>query len=196
MKNINTFALIVLFLFSPFIAFLFSLYMLRQNYSYTHFLSFFMGLCAILFPPYADLYRHTLTYFSFWSDTSALWETILLNSDFLLTGLSCLFAKGHIPFEIVRFLFVFVCYEIYFALFKYYAFRNEWLQAHPKSLFIAFLITFALVPFIWIVNGLRQVTACTVMLWATYLIFERHKSYGWLLCWDLVFIFPLWLLRW
>ena len=113
----------------------------RKKYAFT-FLALFMGLCAILYPPYADLYRHQLKYFSFATEYDSLQIITTNGLDFLLHTINNAFAQLGINFEIIRFLFTFISYQICFWIFKDIVSRNHLLSTNRKYYFITFLCVF------------------------------------------------------
>ena len=66
--------LIILFVLYPFatLPFLFIKIIERKKYAFV-LLAIFMGLCAILYPPLGDLYRHSLRYFSYFNENGSNW---------------------------------------------------------------------------------------------------------------------------
>ena len=151
----------------------------RKKYAFV-LLSVFMGLCAILFPPFADLYRHNLNYFNF-SHEYSTFEIVTSNGlDFLLHTISNTFSDLNINFELIRFLFAFTSYQISFYLFRNIVSKNRELSENQKIYFISFLCVFLSVPFIWIVNGLRYTLAASFLLMALYRMFFIRKYNWWI----------------
>lgn len=156
----------ILFLLSPLLAlpFIFNEIYKQRLHALT-LLSGIMSLCAILSPPFADLYRHGLEYASY--QVSADIPYIQSNGkDFVLYTMLCFFAKNGIPFEWIRAIYIFVCYQISFALFRTLLKENVTIRNNRKLSFLVFLCFFFSVPFIWIVNGLRSATSCYLMVYA------------------------------
>lgn len=151
----------------------------RKKYAYT-LLSLFMGLCAILFPPFADLYRHQLDYYHFATGDLNILFSNQKNFDFILYFISKIFALTGIHFELIRFLFAFLSYQIIFWVFRDIVKNNVFLQQSQKYFFIAFICAFLAVPFIWIVTGLRYMMATMFVALGVYLLFFKNKKIGWL----------------
>lgn len=164
---------LLLFLFCPFVSFV---YVVR-HISYTRmntliFISAFMSLCAILSPPFADLARHASDYAQFQIENSS--NLIHTNGqDFVLYTLSYIFAKAGVNFDLIRGIFVFICYHISFILFQNLM-ENRKDLADSKFIFYAiFLCFFFSVPFLWIVNGLRSATADYLMVYACFSALQK-----------------------
>ena len=101
----------------------------------------FMGLCAMLWPPTGDLYRHTMDYFDYIDKDE--FELKLGQFDFILYYLSYVFANLGINFELVRFLFVFLSYMIVFFIFEDMGKTTEFITKHYR---ISLCIFFFSVP--------------------------------------------------
>lgn len=162
-------------LFSPLLALPFIFHEIgKGNRHALTLLAIFMSLCAILSPPFADLYRHGQEYASY--QVMADIPYVQSNGkDYVLYTLLCFFAKNGIPFEWVRALFTFVCYYVSFALYKSVVKENARIGNDRRLQFLVFLCFFLSVPFIWIVNGLRSATASYLMIFA-WLQIHRGKS--------------------
>lgn len=134
-------------------------------------LSAIMALFAFIFPPFADLYRHTQQYLHFqtYGNTGVVFYGG--NFDFIFYSLSNYLAKNNIPFEYIRALFVFISYQISFFLYKKCLIVQS-IDPNSKESFYLFWVFFLSVPFIWIVNGLRMATACYLAV------------YGWILTYN------------
>lgn len=169
-----TYTTALLFLISPILSLPLIFHNIyRGNLKVLPILALFMSLCAIITPPFADLYNHSQMYYAYQSD--------LLNNDFIqrdgsdyvLYTLSHFFAKTGIHFELIRGLFVFVCFQISFVLYKSLVKTKSELMDNPKINFCIFLCFFLSVPFIWIVSGLRSATSSYLMVYAWYLLSNR-----------------------
>ena len=90
---------------------------LNKRHELLPLLSFVMATLAILSPPFADLYRHAL-HFQYYKHSSVPISSIFMQKDYVLDLLEYYFAKWNLNFEFIRGLFVFVCYQIAFALYK------------------------------------------------------------------------------
>lgn len=129
--------------------------------------SIFMSLCAILSPPFADLAVHARDYADFKNFPSV--DLIQTNGkDFILYTISNLFSRLGINFDLIRGLFVFICYQVSFSLFSNLLRARPQLKNSKKHFFCVFLCFFLSVPFIWIVNGLRSATADYLMIYAWF----------------------------
>lgn len=160
---------IILFLICPFYSFCYSIRRLKnRDDSVLVFISLFMALCAILSPPFADLANHARDYAGF--KNSILTTDIIQTNgkDFILYTLSNIFAKLGVNFDIIRGIFVFICYQISFFLFRSILKERPDIFENKKLYFYVFLCFFLSVPFIWVVNGLRSATAAYLMVYACY----------------------------
>lgn len=140
-------------------------------------ISLAMALIGFVFPPFADLYRHTKDYL-YWVDHGKDGFLLMKGQiDFLFYSMSNIFAKNHIPFEYIRSVFVFICYQISFFLYrKSVEIKNvDWDSQEAQCLFWIFFLS---VPFIWIVNGLRMATACYIAILGWYYYYNRNLAFG------------------
>lgn len=137
-------------------------------------ISLFMAFVGYLTIPFADSSRHMFLFFSL--ERSPVNELIYYDGkDFILYSLSNLFAKWHLPFELIKALFVFICYQSSFALYKDTLKYNPILTENKRIQFLVFLIFFLSVPFAWIVNGLRFVTSAYLLLFAFHYFIARKR---------------------
>lgn len=178
--SLHCLQLIILFAICPALSFPLLLYYAsqRERCAYT-LLAIFMGLCAILWPPTGDLYRHNMMYFDFREmDVAQFFEFIKLKFDFLLYAISFLFAKTGIPFEFIRFLFVYVTYELIFRVYEDCFNRNPEVDGLSRE---AFFIFFLSVLFFTITQGLRFGFAASLLAFGSYQYLAKKKRTG-LLC--------------
>lgn len=152
----------------------------KHRYAYTLF-SLFMGLCAILYAPSGDLYRHTKVYFlaQNWGWNEFI-EISLLKMDFFLIYITYFCAKIGIQFEIVRFLFVFVSYECAFWIFRDVVKQNKILQENRYYYVLGFLLFFMSVIFFNITQGLRYGLGVYIIGVGLYKLFQKHERSGWI----------------
>lgn len=183
-KDAKTYVLVVfLFLIYPLasVPAVFCEIFRQKRYAYT-LLALFMGLCAILFPPFADLYRHQMYYQQYVIADEGIKIVTSNGYDFLLYTLSNAFACMSINFEWVRFFFAFASYQIVFCLFSGMIENNPTLSTNRKYAFCLFLCLYLLVPFIWIVNGLRFTLSSIIVLLAFYRLYILKAKYDWIVC--------------
>lgn len=152
----------------------------KGRYDGLIWLSLFMSIIAISTPAFADLYRHTLRYFSYVHCMNS--GFIQSNElDFIFYTLTNLFAQNGIPFEFVSAIFVFVCYQIAFFLF-HRTIESDYGQCWSNKVkFYVFLIFFLMVPFIAIMNGLRMATASYIAALGWYHFYQKNNVKGTLL---------------
>lgn len=136
-------------------------------------LSFVMAILAFIFPPFADLYRHTQQYLHFQIYGNSGLVFYGSNFDFIFYTLSNFFAKNNIPFEYIRSIFVFISYQISFYLYKR-CLKEKGVESNTKESFLLFWVFFLSVPFIWIVNGLRMATACYIAVFGWVLVYNKR----------------------
>lgn len=152
----------------------------KRRYAYTLF-SLFMGICAVLYAPSGDLYRHTKVYFLCqdwgWKEFAGM---ILLKMDIFLLYLTYVCAKLGIHFEIVRFLFVFVSYECAFWIFRDVVKQNKVLQENRYYYILGFLLFFMSVIFFTITQGLRYGLGVYIMGVGLYKLFQKRRKGGWI----------------
>lgn len=156
---------ILLFMMCPALAIC---YIITQAYSGKYksltALSLSIAMVALFTPPFADIYRHTLMYFEFQNYGNAIIQSN--GHDFIFYTLTNICAQNNIPFEYISFLFVFVCYQVSFYLFKQIL-KNTIITQHDRQkTFYIFLCFLFMVPFIAIINGLRMATAAYIALLA------------------------------
>lgn len=139
-------------------------------------LSLFMGLCSFLWVPTGDLYRHNMMYFEFQYFSNAdFFQYILLRPDFLLYLFSYLFAKISLPFELIRFILVFISYKIAFALAQDVIKLNPLYNRYYKYIILIFFLS---VQFFTISQGLRFGFASYIMVWGVYMLLVKKRKKG------------------
>lgn len=171
----------MLFIICPALSFPVILYygVCRKYWAYT-MLAVFMGLCAMLWPPTGDLYRHTMDYFAFRELSVREFSYYMevrgeSRFDFLLPLLSFLFAKAGIPFEFVRFLFIFIAYMLTFRVFEDCIRKNPGIGKMGSTVFFIF---FCSIQFFTIVMGLRFGFAVILLAYGAWRYLEERKSVG------------------
>ena len=120
--RIRNFLFFFLFLICPFLVIPFIINEIRRGHNEPTLymmLSLIMSLCAFLSPPFADLYQHAQVY-KFYNTVES--DSIIRSNgqDYILYTISSLFARYGIPFEWVRTIFVFISYQINFAIFRFF----------------------------------------------------------------------------
>ena len=175
LKN-NQIGEILLFIIFPLFSFFYSIKRSIMYYPFSQNILFlFMGLCSLLWPPYGDLYRHNMVYFEFQEMTySEFIGFLYYHYDFLFYLISFFFAKIGIPFEIIRFIFVFLSYKIIFFVI------NNYINKFSNCYKYVFFTVFFSVPFFAITLGIRFEFASFVMLLAIYSLLVRNKKIGYL----------------
>lgn len=143
-----------------------------ERYALT-LLAVFMGLCAVLFAPVTDLYRHTMDYYYYKSGEPDSFLQVL-DKDVILRFLSFTFAKLGIHFEIVRFIFVFLSYQIFFFIYQDIVDNNEFLKNNRWYGFVFFLIMFITPNFFGTTLGLRSDLARAFVMLAFYLFYKKQ----------------------
>lgn len=138
-------------------------------------LACFMGLCAILWPPTGDLYRHTIDYFDYIGKDE--FELQLGQLDYTLYYLSYIFANWGINFELIRFFFVFFSYIIVFFILEDMRKTTNFIAKHYR---ISICIFFFSVPFCSIAFGLRYGFACSLMYLGIYYLLIKNRNVGWI----------------
>ena len=167
---------ISLFLLCPALAIV---YIIVQAYSgkYNNLtvLSLSIAMVALFTPPFADIYRHTLMYFYYENFSNSIFQSN--DKDFIFYTLTNICARNGIPFEYVSFLFVFICYQISFFLFKkvYEDVKNK---LSNRKIFCIFLCFVLMVPFIAILNGLRMPLASYIALLSWFFIYTKQYFKG------------------
>lgn len=140
-------------------------------------LSLVMAFVGFIFPPFADLYRHTQQYLRFAVHNPDALFLMGGHMDFIMYTMSSLFAKWGVPFEYVRFVFVLVSYQVSFFLYRRLLDLKGYADDSTESKWL-FWVFFLSVPFIWIVNGLRMATACYVAALGWYHFYCRRHALG------------------
>lgn len=169
--------LVAIFVICPILSFPLLLYYasLRRRWAYT-LLAIFMGLCAMLWPPTGDLYRHNMMYFDFAGmDMSQFLDFLKIRFDFLLYTISFSFAKFGIPFEFIRFFFIFITYKLTFRVYEDYACQSAESDNTKK---IAFYVFFFSVLFFTTVQGLRFGFATSLLAFGGYQYLARNRRVG------------------
>ncbi|MEE3484341.1 MAG: EpsG family protein [Bacteroidales bacterium] len=178
LNRINNGTELLFTILCPFIAIPILLYgIYKQRYKDLILLALCMSIIAMAFPPFADLYRHTLDYINFKNINDSFW--IHTNGkDYIFYTISYTFAKLDIPFEFVRGIFTLLCYLISFFLFKKVVSYDYFQRQSPKTVFLVFLCFYLSVPFIWIVNGIRLATAAYLLVLSWLYIYEKRYLKG------------------
>ena len=174
---------VMLFIICPALSFPVILYHAsrRRYWAYT-MLAVFMGLCAMLWPPTGDLYRHTMDYFAFRELNVREFSYYMemrgeSRFDFLLPLLSFLFAKAGIPFEFIRFLFIFIVYMLAFRVFEDCIRKNPGI-GNGRTGIAVFFIFFLSIQFFTIVMGLRFGFAVILLAYGAWQYLEEKKLFG------------------
>ncbi len=177
-------AIVLTFIASPLLALPFIINEVhhRQPYAYV-LLSLFMALVAFLYPPTHDLWRHNMMYYSYVLYPADSLIVTQNGSDYVLYSISSLFAKYEIPFEYVRFLFVFFSYLMYFKVFRAVVSQNLSLIRNTTDYVNCFWLMFFLIPFFDICCGLRQGFAVALYTYGVYLFYLKDKK-----LWGCVFL--------
>lgn len=149
----------------------------RGEYKHLTILSIAIAMVTLFTPPFADIYRHTLLYFSYGHYS---WSGFIQTNehDFIFYTLTHLFAQNNIPFEFISFIFVFTCYQISFYIFKDIIYSNHAKEWGRQTRFIVFVCFLLMVPFIAIVNGLRMATAAYFAVLGWYHMYNRKMTQG------------------
>lgn len=151
-------------------------YIFRRRYEAMTFLSLFMALCSMLWPPVGDLYRHNMMYYEFQKMNIEQFVVFLSTRfDFVLYLISFLFAKLGLPFEYIRAIFVFTTYQMTFWIFRDCLRRNPFLG---KSYILFFLLFYLSVLFFLVTQGLRYGFAIYLFTFGTYLCFIDKNAMG------------------
>ena len=152
----------------------------KKKYAFI-LLSIFMGLVSFLIAPTGDLYVHTNEYLYFADFTFLDFLNILpFTIDFIYYFISYIFSVNNIPFEYIRFLFVFVSYFLVFNIFHDLSITNEKIVNSKRIYIIFFLICFFQVLFMVIAIGLRYGLAIYLMVYGIYKLYQKENSKGWI----------------
>ncbi len=177
LKTENFFFLIILFALSPLLSLPFILYSASNREKICGaMISVFMGIVAMLWAPTGDLYRHNMDYFYFqqmnWYDFIYY---LKYKPDFLIYLLSFVFAKLNINYEFVRFILVFVSFQMSFNVFLDAIRCSEKMSRYHVFVFFVFFFS---VPFFWIVLGVRFSTAACLFVYGLYYYLKYAKKEG------------------
>lgn len=175
--NLYYYQVILLFIICPLLSLPCIIYYAshQKKWAYT-LLAVFMGLCAMLWPPTGDLYRHNMMYFDFQNMTLINFiDFIKLKLDFLLYTISYIFAKIGIPFEFIRFIFIFISYKLIFNIYEDIC-KN--IEANNQIIKTIFFIFYLSVMFFVIVEGLRFGLAAILLAYGSYQYFAKHNRKG------------------
>lgn len=174
-KASNMPQVILLFVISPIASLPFILSgIFKKQHSYLVLLSLFMALCAILSPPFADLYVHSMGFKSYQNSTYNVFGEIFSKQDYVLYLLEYVFAKIGLHFEFIRGLFVFICYQVTFKLYTTLFEYVPRLSSDKQLRILLFLVFFLTVPFIWITNGLRSATSSYILIYSWLCLYNKQ----------------------
>lgn len=170
---------VILFFLCPMASIPFLIYgVYRNQYKNLVWISFTLALIALISPLFADSYRHGLQYMTY-SHTTATDQFIYSNGkDFIFYTLSHFFAVNGIPFEFVKGIFTFICYQVSFFLFTKVLEHNQYIYSNTVLKFNVFLIFLLSVPFLWIVNGIRMATAGYILALGWYYLYDKKIWLG------------------
>ncbi|WP_159106340.1 EpsG family protein [Bacteroides faecichinchillae] len=138
-------------------------------------MALFLGFIALLYAPTHDLFRHNLLYYDYVGEATT---GIVFRQDVLLYTLTAWFAKWNINFEIIRFLFVFLSYQMYFSLFYSIQRKNSYLNNNKKISFLLFLLLLFSIRFFVICCGLRQGLATAFAVFGVYKLLIENRKVG------------------
>ena len=178
-----TFVIVVaIFCISPLIAFPIIIIEIlnRKRYAQT-LLSLFMGFAAILWAQTGDLYRHTVEHNEFISSSSTEFIDFLsFRLDYIYYIFSYLVSKSGINFEIVRFLLVYLVYELNFYIARDIISRNSTLKKKYGIIILSFYFSTL---FFALTFGLRWTEAAYFTIFGAYklLVQARKTGYIWLI---------------
>lgn len=176
-SNIQIFTL--LFFISPLLSFPLIIYYVYhgKRYAYT-FLALFLGFIALLYAPTHDLFRHNLFYYDCVS--SVVDNGVVFKQDLILYTLTAWFAKWNINFEFIRFLFVFISYQLYFLVYLSLQEKNGFLKNSRSTSFFLFLLLLFSIRFFVICCGLRQGMATALAIYGAYVLLVENRKIAYL----------------
>lgn len=171
--------IIIMFMLCPVFSIIYIIYNIyKGRYNGLIWLSLTMSVIAMSTPVFADLYRHTLLYFSYVNYSNYELIQSKNGNDFIFYSLTQLFANNGIPFEFISALFIFICYQISFYFFHCTidaSYAKSWTN---KVKFYVFLVFFLMVPFIAIMDGLRMGTASYIAALGWFYCYNKKHMKG------------------
>lgn len=183
MKNVGyikiyTATAVSLFLLSPLMAFPYIIWgIYRQERSAYFLFSLFLGLLAWLQIPFADLFRHSITAYSYYEKSfSSIFENNL-SSDYFIPIISWIFINNDIPYQLLRFLYVAESFFLMTVIFNYMIEKTN--RAYTNTeIFIRFCILFFFFEFIKTTCGVRYGFALYQYIFALHLAFNKQSYLG------------------
>lgn len=149
----------------------------KKKYCFTY-LAAFMGLTAVLYPPYGDVYRYTLDFLLY--KQLDFYTFIILSGlkfDFLLSYLAYGLGELDMNFDLYRFIYSFVGYQLLFNIFNSVVERNRYLQ--EKKVYRAFFILYFSL-FVFTSFSFRFGFSTILYVYAVYKLIYIGSNKGWL----------------
>lgn len=178
-KLVNKCLLFVLFVIYPIAALPIVVYGVfhRKKYCFTY-LAAYMGVFAVLYPPYGDVYRYTLDYLIYKNlDFYSFSLLSGLKFDFLLPYLAYGMGKLDLNFDLYRFIYSFVGYQLVFNIFNDLVNKNLSLQRKQtyRLFLILYFVLFALTSF-----SFRFGLSTILYVYAVYKLIYCRNNIGWI----------------
>lgn len=186
MKNsghlkIYTVTAVSLFLISPLIALPYIVWgIYRQERSAYFLFSLFLGLLAWLQIPFADLFRHSITAYSYYGKPISYVFENNLSSDYFIPIISWLLINNDIPYQLLRFLYVTESFFLMTIVFNYMIVKSDKVYTNAE-VFTRFCILFFFFEFIKTTCGVRYGFALYQYIFALHLAFNKQSYVGALL---------------
>lgn len=176
MKSIryNPLAALLLFFISPIISIPLVLIGICSCKKSAFFLfSLFLGLIAFTSIPFADLFRHTLHYYSYEGLTIS--EVIQISdSDFLVPLITSFFINNHIPYEYFRLSQITIGFYLLCLIFR--SMINSSPVAYSnKDIFYRFCILFLLFELLITISGVRFGFSVILFVCGVHLFIKEKK---------------------
>lgn len=151
----------------------------RQRYAFIYF-SIFCGLFAYLTIPFADLWRHTVHYFSYANYQFADIIDDFAIHDYFLPVVSWFLNNLNIPFDYLRLFELIEC-----VLIMSYAFNdmidNSTVEYSNKDIWVRYVIMLLFFKFIITIASVRFGFACFQYVFAYYLLYNKQNKLGFIL---------------
>lgn len=168
---------LILFIFSPFLSLFKSISDLKRgNLSALYYIGAFIALFCAYLPPTSDAYRYRELFYQTTDFNLNLAELYVTQKDFLYSFLSWTLNSMGVPFEVFKFILLFVSISAFFWMCIDAIKTNPNIVNNKKILILAATATIFSIRYFTIAYGLRFGTASTLIVVAIYLFYKHSYT--------------------
>ena len=168
---------LILFIFSPFLSLFKSISDLKRgNLSALYYIGAFIARFCAYLPPTSDAYRYRELFYQTTDFNLNLAELYVTQKDFLYSFLSWTLNSMGVPFEVFKFILLFVSISAFFWMCIDAIKTNPNIVNNKKILILAATATIFSIRYFTIAYGLRFGTASTLIVVAIYLFYKHSYT--------------------